>query len=108
MITDDPQWKCVYDEDPESVNLTSACLSAEEMRQLLDAGAVFEIVLALNGAGEDLIERIVPAQADHPDLSTRIERLRLADRSPESVAFIHDYLKDQPMNSAFFGTGGGG
>jgi len=107
VITDDPTWKSVYDDDPESVNLTSACISTREAKGLLAEGAVFETVVLLNDAGEDLVEQIAPKGAEHPDLVTRVERLCLADRSPESVAFIHDYLKDQPMNSVFFGTGGG-
>jgi hypothetical protein len=105
VITEDPQWKSVYDDHPDSVNLTSACLTAGEASKLLDAGAVFEAVVLLNDAGEQLIERIAPSEAAHPEELPRVERLRLEERSLDALARIHDYLRDGPQ--VFFQAAGG-
>jgi hypothetical protein len=106
VITDDPGWKSLYNQHPDSVNLTSACISSDEAKKLLAAGAVFEAVVLLNDAGEELLAQLSPEQLEHPDLKTRVERIKVGESNLESVSMIHDYLKDKPQ-SGFFQTAGG-
>jgi hypothetical protein len=106
VITDDLSWKSVYDRHPDSVGLTSACITPGEAQRLLAEGATFEAVLLLDDAGEELAEKLAPVPGEHPDMAPRIERLKLKERNADSVALIHDYLRDKPQ-SAFFQTAGG-
>jgi hypothetical protein len=106
VITDDPLWKSVYDGHPDSVNLTSECITAGEARSLLDEGAVFEAVVLLNDAGEHLLDRLRPGDAEPVEPRMRIERVRIEAPGPDAVARIHDYLKDGPP-SLFFQSDGG-
>jgi hypothetical protein len=106
VITEDPAWKSVYDRHPDSVSLTSACITPGEAERLLDEGAIFDAVVLLNDAGEELIGKLVPDEIDHPDMKTRIERLKLGEKSTDSISRIHDYLKDKPQ-SGFFQSAGG-
>ena len=94
VITDDPTWKPVYDAHPESMTLTSECITTGEARSLLDEGAVFEAVVLLNDAGEQLLDRLRPTDIDHAGPRARIERVRVEERTLDAVGRIHDYLRE--------------
>jgi hypothetical protein len=106
VITDDLSWKSVYDKHPESIGLTSACITPIEAERLLAEGAVFEAVVLLDDAGEDFARKLAPGEAHDPDSAPRVERVRLAERNADAVKRVHDYLKDRPQ-SGFFQTAGG-
>lgn len=107
VISDDPTWKAVYDDHPESISLTSACLTPAEARRLVAEGAVFDTVVVLNEAGADFFDQLARKQAaENPEQATRVERVSLVERSAESIQRIHDYLRDQPF-SEYFQTAGG-
>lgn len=106
VITEDLSWKSVYDKHPDSVGLTSACITTAEAKKLLAEGATFEAVLLLDDAGEELAEKLAPVPGEHPDAAPRVERLKLKERNVAAVALIHDYLRDKPQGG-FFQTSGG-
>jgi hypothetical protein len=93
-----PQWKAAYDVNPSSINLTSEWLSPAEARALLAAGASFEAVVLLDGAGDDLARDLAAVG------KTRVERMRI-DGDGEFRA-IHERLKD-PARRGVFQTAGG-
>jgi hypothetical protein len=97
VVSAQPQCKAAYDASPSSINLTSEWLSPSEARELLAAGASFEAVVLLNGAGDDLAERLAGGK-------TRVERMWI-DGDGEFRS-IHAQLKD-PARRGVFQTAGG-
>jgi hypothetical protein len=87
VVCDEPRWKAIYDRHPESVQMASACVSADEVRSLLAQGARFEAIVLLNGAGEGL-----PVSSDMP-----VERLRIDAGRPGAVGEVHDALTDRVL-----------
>jgi len=95
-----------YNDHPGSHNLVSKCLSPQEALTLIDAGAVFESVVLIDGAGEELVSRINPSGSADINFAPKIERLALGDASPEAITRIHVRLQDQSISSVFFNFGG--
>lgn len=95
----------LYDHHPESLTLTSGCLTPGQAAKLLEQGAVFDTVVLLNGHGTELLERLVPKEAYDQELYARVEHLELPAINHEAVLQIHRALKS-PRLRAFFGSGG--
>jgi hypothetical protein len=106
VITVNPLLVSRYNGHPSSHNLVSKCITPQEAEQLLDAGAVFESVVLVDGAGEDLIGRINPSGSADVNFAPRIDRLRLDEASEDPVVRIHVKLQDQSISSVFFNFGG--
>lgn len=106
VITDDVGFSAVYNDDPESIHLISGCLSPEEASQLLDQGAVFSSVLFLNGAGKNLMPRLVPVQTDYDKaLFPEIVEFVLEKQDQHGVAKVHTLLEQGGVRG-FFAAGG--
>ncbi len=106
VITNDPHLPSLYNDHPVSVFLTSSCLTPTEASKLMDDGAVFETVVLLDDDGEELVNRINATGGD-PELTSRVERIRLSNRISEDITQIHANLQEQPVDSVFFVMGGG-
>jgi len=98
VVSGETRWKAAYDANPISMNLTSAWMSPSEARTLLAAGATFEAVALLDGAGEDLAAELSRGK-------TRIERVQSGDIGEDPSA-IHERLKDSARRGVFQAAGG--
>jgi len=96
----------LYDDDPTSVQLTSACLTPDEAMKLLDLGATFDTVVLVNGAGAALASRFVPDAAADAELRARIEHVAIADDEGQPVEKIHLAITTLPSSAHFFNGGG--
>src|SRR5437868_1830178 len=93
IITNDPALARLYDDHPDSLTLTSGCLTPAQASSLLEQGAIFDTVVLLNGQGTELLERLVPKEACDQELYARVERLELPAINPDAVLQIHRALK---------------
>jgi hypothetical protein len=99
VVSAEARWKAAYDASPASINLTSEWMSPSEARALLAAGAAFEAVVLLNGAGDDLVEALRAAG------KTRVQRMRI-DGDSREFAGIHEQLKEPARRGVFQMAGG--
>ena len=103
VISRDVVFSSLYNARRGSIGLISECLRAEQASKLLDAGAQFDVLVLLNGEGEELAERVAPRQGDDPQLGVRVERLRLRTLDENAVETIHKRLRSPGARSLFPG-----
>lgn len=94
-----------YDDHPMSIGLTSACISPMEAEALLDAGATFTTILFVNGAGADLIDRVLEQCNGDEATHTSVAELAIGDASVESVRQIHRAIRGKSQRM-FYNFGG--
>src|SRR5206468_933606 len=122
IITNDPALARLYDDHPDSLTLTSGCLTPAQASSLLEQGAIFDTVVLLNGQGTELLERLVLEEAfkarrlggrtlytsEGLEQLERIEQLKDAeygqavqvDRESRAVSFGRDFLGHYPLSYA--------
>ncbi len=105
VITSNSILASLYDDHPDSVTLTSGCLTPAQAAQLLEQGVIFDTVVLLNGEGDELMERLVPREPCDQELFARVTRIDVPVIDQEAVVQIHRTLKS-PRLRAFFASGG--
>lgn len=105
IVSNHPQLPALYDDHPGSIGLISACLTPQAMSDLLDQGATFDMVLFINGAGQALQQRLLPAHDDDEALHSMLDTLALEHIDARSVSAIHSALGKR-RSCGFFSMGG--
>ena len=112
VICDEPKLAEIYNNNPSSIDLLSACLTEDEAQRLLDQGALFDSVLLLGGSGSALRARLTGI----PDYDPAVDPIvRTLNETPAeidaaaTVALIHTVIRGS-RSSPFFSyqCGGGG
>jgi hypothetical protein len=101
VITSNRAFASLYDRHPRSIYLISGCLEPRAASTLLDQGAAFDTVVLLNGEGEEVVARLIPASGGDEQLIARVERIDSAKLDEDAVAAIHLVLRE-PGARAFF------
>ena len=105
IVTNHPLLPALYDDHPGSIGLISACLTPQALSDLLDQGATFDTVLFLNGDGQALRQRLLPALDDDEALHPMVDALALEQIDERSVPTIHAALGSR-RSRGFFSMGG--
>ena len=96
----------MYDDDPASINLISACLTPEELGKLLDQGAIFDSVVFLNGEGQEHLSRLMPLNEDDDNAYFPYIRTITIERiDHNSIPIIHSIWGNRRARG-FFAMGG--
>jgi hypothetical protein len=56
IVTTDSKFAAAYNQHAESIFLTSGCMSPEEFASSIKRGSKFDLVILINGAGEQYLE----------------------------------------------------
>ena len=106
VVTSDPTLPALYDNDPASVNLISACLTPRELDSLLNQGAIFQSVVFINNEGEQFLSRLTPTNEKDDDIRFPVVHAITLERiSHDSIPVIHSALGKRRARG-FFAMGG--
>ena len=82
--------------------MTSKCLTLEQTHNLIDAGALFDTVVFLDGSGAEITTRLSERYfSKHGGEMPRLERVDGFDDVVETIRQIHNTL-DTPGPNRFF------
>lgn len=90
VISCDPLLAQRYNADPQSVLLTSACLTSAEATTLLAQGAIFQDIVLVNGAGEDVVALLGDANTWDSEIMPSVRRTSIIAAPEIAVAKLHD------------------
>jgi hypothetical protein len=114
VICDKPNLAEIYNVNPSSIDLLSACLSEDEAQRLLDQGATFDSVLLVGSDGDAIRARLLEHPNYDPAINPIIRTISEADTLvglASTITLIHTIIRGgrtSPFFSFQCGGGGGG
>lgn len=99
VVTSNQQFAQTYDDNPQSISLTSGCITPDNMAALLSRGVKFDLIVLLNGEGEDLLRHHLSHTSDTHACSLKSI---MTEENPSAVMKIHALIQGNP---SFFNMG---